>query len=1161
MADRYWVGNGGNWNDTAHWSASSGGASGASVPTSSDNVFFNGSSGTGTCTINVTANCLNFDTTGSTIGTIAGSFTTLNVYGNMVLKSGLSFSKTGTINFLATSGTKTITSNGVNIYSAIVLNGSGGTFQLADDLYIRENFTRTAGTFDPNSKTVYLNGLSTYQALRNLTFYNLTANCSGSSNRLGIYYGSQGVTVTNILSINGISATNRLLVQSDYIENIATLTVNGSISASYVDFQNIAAAGSASWNLSAITGGSGDWGNNTGITFTTGIDLYWHVDAGNWNDASKWFTATNGGGSAGRVPLPQDNCHFDANSFDTGSQTITINTKILGHDIDFTGVDNAPNLAFSTNTYVFGDFIFGTGMTTSGTNSFQFVGDEDVYLTTNGVTISTYLYPRQWKNIGQYKLTLLDDLTCLQTITVYGDFDANDFDVTAGRLDMSAGVMSSVYLGNGTWTLNGTYDPLSLNANFYAEGSTVKVTDTSASAKRLFLGSNIEFNNLEISGDNITIYYGLVANTLTINNPGAANGIFMRPGIEVVVNNLVAVGTAGNLIKIQSSTAGSPWYISSPTGGLFECDYLYLKDSYASLGGEVSYNVAATTFGMTTLTGGATSVVLTDDSLSADISIPWTFDFFGSSKTTFKICSNGYIRFAGSTTSGYDVPLPDSGVNDCIIPLSADLDPEAGGTIKYETFGTTPNRIMVIEWYDVPYWGETEAVRVQAKLFESDGHIEFHVETADSTTSSYNYESGQGIQSSTGVAIYLTGRNIFYTALTNDGVTFTRTTSPASIWLAGINSTDATGNTNWVFGSTSSSERGATLHGEATANSERNAKITGKETDTSERGATLHGQILDDDERGGRTWGIDTNFSERTGKITGKQTDASERAAKLHGQVLDNSERGGRLWGIDTILSERLAVITGKLTSFAERAARLIGQALINSEQGAHLTGKATATAERAAIVTGKQLDNSERSGHLVGKATATSERGGHLIGKATAFVERLAKLIGKLTSNSERGGHLTGKDTDNATRGAKIHGTLDDASERSVITHGQILTDSERNAHLHGKATATSERMGKIHGTLDIAAEILAHLYGGLLENDQRDAHLHGKNTAYGERRVRLIGKAVIGRPTPLGPGTPPTVLTAMGGVTELGSVQPPTVISSKQKATILSNEPPTTL
>ena len=46
MANRYWVGGTGTWDSftTTQWSATSGGAGGASVPTSADSVFFNSAS-------------------------------------------------------------------------------------------------------------------------------------------------------------------------------------------------------------------------------------------------------------------------------------------------------------------------------------------------------------------------------------------------------------------------------------------------------------------------------------------------------------------------------------------------------------------------------------------------------------------------------------------------------------------------------------------------------------------------------------------------------------------------------------------------------------------------------------------------------------------------------------------------------------------------------------------------------------------------------------------------------------------------------------------------------------------------------------------------------------------------------------------------------------
>lgn len=82
MANRYWVGGAGTWNNstTTNWSSTSGGSSGASAPTSSDVVYFNASSGVGTVTIASTAVCSTLTYTGFT-GTLAFGTTWLPVHG------------------------------------------------------------------------------------------------------------------------------------------------------------------------------------------------------------------------------------------------------------------------------------------------------------------------------------------------------------------------------------------------------------------------------------------------------------------------------------------------------------------------------------------------------------------------------------------------------------------------------------------------------------------------------------------------------------------------------------------------------------------------------------------------------------------------------------------------------------------------------------------------------------------------------------------------------------------------------------------------------------------------------------------------------------------------------------------------------------------------
>jgi hypothetical protein len=69
--------------------------------------------------------------------------------------------------------------------------------------------------------------------------------------------------------VNGNSATNRVLVFSGTLGTPRTITA-ANVSVTNADFRDITGAGAGNWNLSAVSGGSGDAGGNSGITFTTG---------------------------------------------------------------------------------------------------------------------------------------------------------------------------------------------------------------------------------------------------------------------------------------------------------------------------------------------------------------------------------------------------------------------------------------------------------------------------------------------------------------------------------------------------------------------------------------------------------------------------------------------------------------------------------------------------------------------------------------------------------------------------------------------------------------------------------------------------------------------------------------------------------------------------
>lgn len=167
MADRYWVGGSGTWDDTSTtvWSTSSGGSSGASVPTSTDNVFFD-QAGPYTVTTAVSERpCQNITVSGANY--TFRFAVNVRIYGNVTLHSTTLWetSTPGTkanLLFGAVSNfTSTVTTNGVTVAtvffnSAQVTLGSdfvGGSISTmnAGSSFDSAGYSITCGSWDTGS--------------------------------------------------------------------------------------------------------------------------------------------------------------------------------------------------------------------------------------------------------------------------------------------------------------------------------------------------------------------------------------------------------------------------------------------------------------------------------------------------------------------------------------------------------------------------------------------------------------------------------------------------------------------------------------------------------------------------------------------------------------------------------------------------------------------------------------------------------------------------------------------------------------------------------------------------------------------------------------------------------------------------------------------------
>lgn len=137
-------------------------------------------------------------------------------------------------------------------------------------------------------------------------------------------------------------------------------------------------------------------------------------------------------------------------------------------------------------------------------------------------------------------------------------------------------------------------------------------------------------------------------------------------------------------------------------------------------------------------TDGA-SASLSDDG-EINITLPFSFDFYGTLSTDLRIGNNGALLF--NATSGdvsySNAALSSATTDDLIAPFWDDLDSETGA-IYYQTVGTAPNRHFVIEWHDRPHYNGVGAATFEIILYEETNNIKFQYQDLDFGNASYDY--------------------------------------------------------------------------------------------------------------------------------------------------------------------------------------------------------------------------------------------------------------------------------------------------------------------------------------------------------------------------------------------------------------------------------------
>lgn len=395
-----------------------------------------------------------------------------------------------------------------------------------------------------------------------------TLTVSGTANTTDLISLVSNINVSTSLNLLGNSATNRLKIQSNTQDSARIITSNGTNNIKNADFLDITAVGTANWDLSNIEGRSGDCGHNTGITFSGAVPKYWVGNGGNWSDATNhWATSSGGTPGAENFPLPQDDVSFDANSFNTNSQTVTTDTPRIGKSVNWTGATNSPTWTRTLNYELFGSLTLISSMSfTAPTNNSMFRGRGTYYLTSAG------------KGMGALTLRIPGTLVLMDSLSVgnfyiqLGNFNANGFNVTANGFNCNNGAgINVVTLGTGIWNISGNmnWNPWSVSGSgLILDTTNSTLTFTYASGSLSFAGGGFTYNNVSFGAGTAawTIAGSNTFSNLAIVAPRTIT--FTSGTTQIISETFNAIGASGSLITMNASTPGTPATLTKANGNI-----------------------------------------------------------------------------------------------------------------------------------------------------------------------------------------------------------------------------------------------------------------------------------------------------------------------------------------------------------------------------------------------------------------------------------------------------------------------------------------------------------------------------------------------------------------------------------------------------------------
>ncbi|MBU1020687.1 MAG: LamG domain-containing protein, partial [Firmicutes bacterium] len=333
-----------------------------------------------------------------------------------------------------------------------------------------------------------------------------------------------------------------------------------------------------------------DLGNNSNWTFSSCDGYYWVGGTGNWSNPNHWATSSGGTQLHGSLPTQFDNVFFDANSFTTAGEVVTVDlADPRANNMSWSSSLFTPTLVGTGDLNIYGSLRFISNMNMNFTGSVNFKSDQTGNeINTGGHSLTDMSFIGGNDGEGEWKL--VNHLDVLNAINLSnGSFNTNGKEVSTKEFNSTSINTRTLNLGASTVTINdGQWNPSGLtNFTFNKGTSKIIITGTTASD---FMGAGLAYNDVTFNTPEELASRLTGANTFNVLRFDAGVTVTMDAEIQEA-NQIKAIGSCARNITLLSATPGSAATLKQVSGNV-DGKFLTLTDNTATGGATFSANLS-----------------------------------------------------------------------------------------------------------------------------------------------------------------------------------------------------------------------------------------------------------------------------------------------------------------------------------------------------------------------------------------------------------------------------------------------------------------------------------------------------------------------------------------------------------------------------------------